>query len=154
MNYLRKQRRKISKKYPERFVQDIDFIEISNPKWKYQMICDRSIQTSLYGSEVVTPYFALYKDGRLFIFSGYAWDGVTGFPDLPSMMRASCGHDVVFQMLREGLISDSKREYAFKTSNKDLATISKIDGLMWPFYIMVNKAVDMFGYKFARKVVK
>ena len=154
MYILRKFRKKEKGKYPFRFIQGIDYTEVEHSQYKYQMIRDRMAWTDIKGYEVYTEYFDLYNDGRLVIFSGYAWDGVTSFPDLPSMMRASCVHDVFFQILRESLIPDFDRDVFFKISNNELSRLSKIDGLPWPLYHLAKKAVDIFGYKYARKNIK
>ncbi len=151
MTILRYLRRRISKKYAHRFIQDVDFIEIDHLVYKYKMIRDRSIQTRIKGYKIITDYFVLYEDGRLVIFAGYAWDGATNCPDLPSIMRASGVHDVFFQILRECLIPDFDKVLVFYTANKELKRISKIDGMLWPFYHIAKIAVDLCGKKYTRK---
>jgi len=152
MGILRYLRRRISKRYAHRFIQDIDYIEIDHLVYKYKMIQDRSIQTKVIGYKIVTDYFVLYKDGRLLVFAGYAWDGPSGPTlDTPSFMRSSCAHDVFFQILRECLIPDFDRVLVFYTANKELKRISKIDGMLWPFYHIAKIAVDLCGKKYTRK---
>lgn len=41
----------------------------------------------------------LDDDGRLTLAKGFMWNGVTGFPDLDSMMRGSCVHDALYVLL-------------------------------------------------------
>ena len=152
MSILRYLRRRISKKYAHRFIQDVDYIEIDHLVYKYKMIRDRSIHTEIKGYRITTNYFTLYEDGRLIIFAGYAWDGPSGPTlDTPAFMRSSCAHDVFFQILRESLIPDFDRLLVFSTANQELKRISKIDGMLCPFYHIIKIAVDFMGKKYARK---
>ncbi len=58
-------------------------------------------------------YFGFTADGWLWIKEGYAWDGPSGpTVDTPDFMRGSLGHDVLYQMMREGLMDISLRHVA------------------------------------------
>ncbi len=54
-------------------------------------------------------YVELNTNGDLFIRAGYAWDGPSGPTiDTKNFMRGSLVHDALYQLMREGLLSQSK----------------------------------------------
>jgi len=145
-------RKRPSRRYPERFIQGVDYVEIEHPEYKYEMIRSRGTQTRHLGYDIRHKYFHLQPTGMLFIFFGYRSDGPSGpTEDTPSFMRPAFGHDVSFQILREGLIPDEDREEFFDDANADLQAHAKEDGMMWPRYYLVYTAVDSMGAKHAKK---
>jgi len=148
-------RKKPSKKYPERFIQGIDYKEIDHPKYKYEMICTRVVWTNVKGYSISHPLFSLTKRGRLTVRNKYRWDGPSGpTVDTPSFMRSSCVHDVLFQCLRSGLfgeLTEEEFEDLFELSNKELERLSVHDGMMWPRSYIVREVVQQFGERHARR---
>ena len=58
---------------------------------------------------IATEHFII-RHGLLYVKEGYAWDGPSGPTwDTPCTMVPSLVHDVLYQAIREGLISSSRR---------------------------------------------
>ena len=73
--------------------------------YKYQLDEDFEIQTEIYDYDIETEYATLSKKGLLHVFRGYAWDGPSGPTfDRNTNMRGSLPHDVLYQMIRQGLL--------------------------------------------------
>jgi hypothetical protein len=45
-------------------------------------------------------HFTMYQSGRVKVFPGYCWDGVTWGPDSDETLRASLEHDILCQLYR------------------------------------------------------
>jgi hypothetical protein len=91
---------------------------------------------------IVTPWIWLAVDGLLTISAGYAWDGPSGPAlDTPDGMRGSLVHDALYQLIREGHLPQSEREYA----DNALRRIVREDG-MWRWRVWYwNIAVRLCG---------
>lgn len=98
--------------------------------YKYQLAETATFQTFIMTEAVYRPFLrADYYSGRLTILAGYAWDGPSGPTiDTKSSMRASLVHDALYQLMREGLVSQGSREAVDKLFYKMLLE----DG-MWRF---------------------
>ena len=71
--------------------------------YKNQLHMQHSIFISIKPTnDIKSDFIELKKDGFLIIKKGYAWDGVTGFPDFKSLRRGALVHDALCQLLREG----------------------------------------------------
>lgn len=82
------------------------------PKYKYQLVKDVSVTVSwLRGRHIETANgLVSVNDGILSIKANYCWDGSSGLTrDSSSNMRGSLYHDVLYQMLRDGLLKQSLR---------------------------------------------
>ena len=81
--------------------------------YKYQLAEDYEVYTSLY-----VPVFKefdgpvqIYPGGLMRLDKGYAWDGPSGpAVDTPTFMRASLGHDGLYQLMRHGILPQSYRK--------------------------------------------
>lgn len=76
--------------------------------YKYQLTKDLTADTNIRPKPhmINNAFCALHTDGTLFIRAGYAWDGASGpMMDTPTVMKASCVHDALYQFMREGLLS-------------------------------------------------
>lgn len=112
-------------------------------RWKYRLAKTEIFETGwTLPEDTHAPYIKLFKGGRLEVFEGYCWDGVSGPTiDRKSNMRGSLAHDVCFQLMRMGLLS---QEY-FSKSNELLARLWIEDG-MWPWVAQTEVAfVSRFG---------
>lgn len=95
--------------------------------YKYQVYADCWIKTKILGYRIQHQFFELYENGMLLVRTGYAWDGASGPTwDTKSSMRSSLGHDVLYQMMREGLLPHEE----FHPANEFLRDQSIADG-MW-----------------------
>ncbi|MBK9497054.1 MAG: DUF1353 domain-containing protein [Xanthomonadales bacterium] len=81
--------------------------------WKYRTEEVFSVQTPIRGRAVSEDWAQLTESGVLVIPAGYSWDGASGPTwDSPCTMRGSVVHDVLYQMLREGLLPPGYRGIA------------------------------------------
>ena len=67
----------------------------------YQIAETFSIKTTVLGYRVSHPLYDLYPDGTLIVRIFYAWDGASGWFDVKSIMLASCGHDVLTEIIND-----------------------------------------------------
>lgn len=64
---------------------------------------------------IMLPLVRLKPNGSLIIYPRYAWDGASGPTwDSKSSMIGSLVHDVLYQLIRLGLIDESYKPYADK----------------------------------------
>ena len=71
--------------------------------YKYQLAAHEYFNTSFRnGSVIRAPRITLYQDGTMVVGEGFSWDGATGVIDRKSNIRASCGHDALYQLMRLG----------------------------------------------------
>lgn len=69
--------------------------------YKYQLAATELFKTSFRPiKEIRIPRITLYCDGIMIVGEGYAWDGATGIVDRKTNIRASCGHDALYQLMR------------------------------------------------------
>lgn len=92
-------------------------------------------------NEISHEYFHLGTDGVLTIPTGYAFDGVTGFPDLKCMMRGAAGHDVILQAIQLDLLDRKWKE----RGDRLLIRLCAEDGLWKIMQPAVYQAVKRFG---------
>ena len=96
------------KNTPFNFTKGVD------PKWKYQLTTSISIWLKNRSLPVIThPYFSITEVGDrkvLTINKGYAWDGLTGFPDRDEWLLGSLVHDALIQGCDLGLVPNSMRQ--------------------------------------------
>ena len=65
--------------------------------------------------DIYTPYCRIDKSGWIQIDAGYEWDGASGPTiDTPDTMDGSLVHDVLYQLLREGVLGGNSRKFADK----------------------------------------
>ncbi|MEE9465435.1 MAG: DUF1353 domain-containing protein [Candidatus Neomarinimicrobiota bacterium] len=96
-------------------------------KYKYNLHSDFTYST---GIEVNAPkdsrYLEIDSNGELLIKAGYSWDGPSGPTiDTKNFMQGSLVHDALYQLMREGVIEQSKRESA----DELLKVICRKDGM-------------------------
>ena len=82
--------------------------------FKYQLSRRATLQTNMRPKkDIHTRFITLFTTGVLIVEYGYAWDGPSGpMMDTKDLMRASLKHDVMYQLLRMGLLPESDREIA------------------------------------------
>lgn len=111
--------------------------------YKYQLHESYVFQLpeSFAGIDVATDFYSI-KDCLLAIKKGYAWDGPSGPTiDTKNFMRGSLVHDVLYQMIREGLLSKELKDDA----DRLLQTICIEDGMSKFRAWYVYQAVKRFG---------
>jgi len=81
--------------------------------FKYQLAEDYTVQTGIKGTQTITYWLQLERDGLLTIRKGYAWDGPSGPTfDTPDSLRGSLVHDALYQLMRLGLLGQEWRDRA------------------------------------------
>jgi len=113
--------------------------------YKYQLVADMRQQTKLRPLEDIDSsggFVTLDVKGVLHIRAGYAWDGPSGpTVDTKNFMRGSLVHDALYQLMREGLLPRSYKEYA----DQLLKAICLEDG-MWRIRVWwVVKGLEIGG---------
>ena len=92
--------------------------EIDHPKFKYVVTKNYIVKISINGPNIEDRFYSLIGD-QLFIKVGYRWDGASGPTiDTHNTMRASCIHDVLYQMIRSNQLSLNKKDIADKELQK------------------------------------
>jgi hypothetical protein len=83
--------------------------------YKYQSVQDESIKVEIHGFDIDTQFIRLTPDGMLTGKAGYAWDGASGptwDEPIEVVTRGPFFHDILYQLMREGRLPTSYREYA------------------------------------------
>ena len=117
--------------------------------YKYQLSIPYVCYVEIYPEKVIeTNYIVLTTEGKLIIYTGYAWDGPSGPTiDTKTFMRGSLIHDALYQLLREGFLSYKYREQA----DKELKKACIEDGMCKIRAWYVYKAVRKFAKSCADK---
>jgi hypothetical protein len=117
--------------------------------YKYVIAEDYGCQTSVRpGVLMSNDYLSLGAEGFLVVRKGYAFDGASGpAMDTPSFMRGALHHDALYQLMREGLLSDDFR----KQADIELRKVCREDGMTKFRAWYVYNAVRMFGSSSAQK---
>ena len=120
--------------------------------YKYQLVEEYIIDTEIYPEKTVLRGYILFYGknttvpGRLIIGRGYCWDGPSGPAiDTKNFMRGSLVHDVLYQLMRQGLIPQTWREQA----DKELRKICLEDGMSKIRVWWVYHAVKLFAQRCA-----
>lgn len=81
-------------------------MKYSNLKnYKYRLESNECFITGITGYSYNGQYFSLESNGHVVVFKGYCWDGASGPTwDSPCTMRGSLIHDVLYQLIRLGVI--------------------------------------------------
>lgn len=116
--------------------------------WKYRLERDYSVRLNFFPrDDIRTEFIQFTATGVLTVKKGYAWDGCSGPTiDDKTNMRGGLIHDVLYQLLRLGLLHPVFRELA----DKEFHRICLEDGMnkfrAWYYYI----AVRIFAGKCAK----
>lgn len=96
--------------------------------YKYQTVEHAVFFTSTSPIETVsTQFIELTERGKLTIKAGYAWDGPSGpTVDSKNFMRGSLAHDALYQLMREGHLSEKLHRAA---ADKLLRKLCREDGM-------------------------
>jgi hypothetical protein len=115
--------------------------------YDYQLYEDYFIKIKIYPEkDIVHPLFNLQTSGMLMVYEGYYWDGPSGPTwDDDSNMRGSLVHDVLYQMMREGLLPRSRKNRAY--ADKLFYKMLRQDGMSWFRARYYLKGVRKFGKK-------
>lgn len=85
--------------------------------YKYILAENVVFKTNIHPSTVIgiDKFIILKSDGTLIIEKGYAWDGVTWWPDIKKNMKAGLVHDALYQLIQSGLLAIAWKNTADET---------------------------------------
>lgn len=112
--------------------------------YRYQLEMNYHDEIEIRPPETInTEHIRLDTDGNLLIRNAYAWDGPSG-PTIQTktFMRGSLVHDALYQLMREGTLSESQWR---ETADNILYRICREDGMVWFRAWYVRLAVRWFG---------
>lgn len=115
--------------------------------YKYQLYETYKHKLDGNWAEVDNHEFIAIKNNVLYISKGYAWDGASGANDTPDIMRSSLVHDAMYQLMRAGLIPESRKDYA----DKLLHDICVQDGMSHFRANYIYEAVHLCGEQYAKR---
>ena len=96
---------------------------IKDDKYKYIVMIDYFVKVNIQTQNINNKFYSLLG-GQLLIKHGYKWDGASGPTiDTHNTMRASCVHDVLYQMIRCRELNPDKKD----TADRELQRIMKED---------------------------
>lgn len=103
----------MSKQYrsPKNKQPFITYTIVKSTGW-YKLSNQYTIQTGIKDAACEHKKIKLDKDGNLTLPTGFRWNGVTAFPDLDSMMRGSCVHDALYELMIAGKLDRDQHKYA------------------------------------------
>ena len=110
---------------------------------KFQTTRPALVRTEVKGYDIMTSYCRLFPDGKLIIFSKWAWDGASGGIDTKRTIRGSSAHDILYKLIRQGLLPQSERNNADLTLRNIMLEDKAIFSRAWAWL----KAVSWFGAK-------
>ena len=99
--------------------------------YKYQLAGDYIYQLAEIRPEAdvasTSGFLELTREGVLTVRKGYAWDGPSGpTVDTPDSMRASLVHDALYQLCREGWLSEEPHR---KLADQEFHRLCLEDGM-------------------------
>ena len=91
----------------------MEFIEYTSGA-KHVLYSDAKMKLSFGPPKlIVHEHISFYPDGTLEVKKGFPWDGMSGgVPDTKRNMRASLAHDILYKLIRLGLLSMKYRPIA------------------------------------------
>ena len=113
-------------------------------RYKYQLMEPYKCQIDITGQpgEVTDRWVVMDTEGVLEMRRGYAWNGASGPTiDTRNFMRSSLVHDALYQLMREGKLSQDQRSVA----DVLLRQICLEDGMSYPRASWVYWFVRFFG---------
>lgn len=115
--------------------------------YKYQLVESYKVRLPIFVYARDSKMIKLNEEGILSIRKGYCWDGPSGPTiDTVNFMRGSLVHDALYQLVREGILSQDERAFA----DKVLRDICLEDGMSRLRAWYVYKCVRIFGARSAR----
>ncbi len=109
------------------FSEYLDYIIKDNG---YSLLNDHVFDTSFRGYEYESQLFSINKDGLIIGKENYWWDGASGPAiDTHNAMRGSCLHDILYALIRIGVIPNTY----FNRRRADLILYKALrkDGMSW-----------------------
>lgn len=111
--------------------------------YRWQVRAPFRCQTDIIPDAAIdTEFVSLDTNGMLTLKPGYAFDGVTGAPDIPQLLPAAAVHDGLYQLMRGGYLDRNRwRERA----DSLLRRRGIQDGTAHAFAELAYQAVHLVG---------
>lgn len=90
-------------------MREIHYRRFNHKNYRFILTAPLVLDTNIIGRACKTDWIELLNDGTLIISGAYAWDGATGAINTENSVRASCGHDALYQLIRLGLLPRTMR---------------------------------------------
>lgn len=119
-------------------IEGIDYKKIDHKIYKYELLKPYSVKTDILSFSIFKSYFSINQYGLLTARIGYRWNGASCCPDLDCLFEGALPHDVLYQMLQEGIFKDC---FGFNFNDIRL----KSDILLYSIWIK-NKTPRWFAY--------
>lgn len=128
-------------------MRKISYRRFDHPKYRFILSDALRLDTNIIGRACKTDWVELDRNGVMNLSAGYAWDGASGIAiNTKNSVRASCGHDALYQLIRLGLLPRTKRLQA----DSDLRKWLIEDGMLELRAGIWFLAVRLFGELYLR----
>lgn len=88
----------------------IHYRRYDHKNYRFILTAPLTLDTNIIGRACKTDWIELDRNGVMTLSAGYAWDGASGTAiNTKNSVRASCGHDALYQLIRLGLLPRTKR---------------------------------------------
>lgn len=89
--------------------------EYTSGKYPWLVTVNTVFRTNIKGYSEDNKYYTIFPTGTVIAKTGYAWNGVSGVPNILqrsifyNLVLGSCLHDILYQAIRTGVISEHQR---------------------------------------------
>lgn len=88
----------------------IHYRRYDHKNYRFILTAPLTLDTGIINRACKTDWIELDRNGVMTLSAGYAWDGASGIAiNTKNSLRASCGHDALYQLIRLGLLPRTKR---------------------------------------------
>lgn len=125
----------------------IHYRRFTHKNYRFILTAPLTLDTGIINRAYKTDWIELDRNGVMTLSAGYAWDGASGIAiNTKNSLRASCGHDALYQLIRLGLLPRTKRLQA----DSDLRKWLIEDGMLELRAGIWFLAVRLFGELYLR----
>jgi len=123
-------------------MQQIEYDNIT--RMKYRVTEDIEYKSKIIppnGIDIVAPFAKLHSDGVQVLYKGFCYDGATGAPDTPGVMRPAAFHDFICKLVEDRVLPVEYRRQG-DDMFRDLLIEEGFDNYLADIY---HKAVVTWG---------
>lgn len=128
-------------------IRAIHYRRYDHKNYRFILTAPLTLDTGIINRACKTDWIELDRNGVMTLSADYAWDGASGIAiNTENSVRASCGHDALYQLIRLGLLPRTKRLQA----DSDLRKWLIEDGMLELRAGIWFLAVRLFGELYLR----
>jgi len=128
-------------------IRAIHYRRYDHKNYRFILTAPLTLDTGIINRACKTDWIELDLNGVMTLSADYAWDGASGIAiNTENSVRASCGHDALYQLIRLGLLPRTKRLQA----DSDLRKWLIEDGMLELRAGIWFLAVRLFGELYLR----